>query len=131
MRAADAFEREVLGSHPLYQKSILESALPLAVRHKPFMHAWIAAILIKMPNDDNKPRWRSESMVHYTHAIHGLNVSIMADGPDVDYEWKRSTSLLLHAIEMQQADPSSQLARVHMVGAHLQSMICFSSKHTL
>jgi hypothetical protein len=118
MRAADAFEREVLGSHPLYQKSILESALPLAVRHKPFMHAWIAAILIKMPNDDNKPRWRSESMVHYTHAIHGLNVSIMADGPDVDYEWKRSTSLLLHAIEMQQADPSSQLARVHMVGAH-------------
>jgi hypothetical protein len=94
LRAADAFEREVLGSHPLYRKSVLESALPLAVKHKPFMHAWIAAILIKMPDDDNKPRWRSESMVHYTHAIHGLNISIMADGLSVDYEWKRATSLL-------------------------------------
>jgi hypothetical protein len=109
MRAADNFEREVLGSHPLYQKSVLESALPLAVKHKPFMHAWIAAILIKMPDDENKPRWRSESMVHYTHAIHGLKISIMADGLNADYEWKRSTSLLLHAIEMQQADPCSQL----------------------
>jgi hypothetical protein len=118
LRAADAFEREVLGSHPSYRKSVLESALPLAVKHKPFMHAWIAAILIKMPDDDNKPRWRSESMVHYTHAIHGLNISIMADGLSVDYEWKRATSLLLHAIEMQQADPCSRLARVHIVGAH-------------
>jgi hypothetical protein len=118
MRAAEAFEREVLGSHPLYQKSILESALPLAVKHKPFMHAWIAAILTKMPDDGNKPRWRSESMVHYTHAIHGLNISIMADGPNVDYEWKRANSLLLHAIEMQQADPCSHTARTHIQGAH-------------
>ena len=118
VRAADAFERKVLGSHPLYRKSVLESALPLAAKHKPFMHAWIAAILLQMPDDENKPRWRSESMVHYTHAIHGLKVSIMADGLKVDYEWKRGTSLLCHAIEMQQKDPCSQLARTHIIGAH-------------
>ena len=82
------------------------------------MHAWIAAILIKMPDDDKQPRWRQESIIHYTHAIQGLNASIIADGLTVDYEWKRATSLLLHALEMQQADPSPHLARTHIVGAH-------------
>jgi len=57
-------------------------------------------------------------MVHYTHAIHGLNISIMADGPNVNYEWKRANSLLLHAIEMQQADPCANLARTHIQMAH-------------
>jgi hypothetical protein len=94
MHASDTFERKVLGSHPLYQKSVLAAALPLAVKHKPLMHAWIAAILIKMPDDDNKPRWRAESMVHYTHAVHGLKISMIADGLKEDYEWKRATSLL-------------------------------------
>jgi hypothetical protein len=118
MHASDTFERKVLGSHPLYQKSVLASALPLAVKHKPLMHAWIAAILIKMPDDDNTPRWRAESMVHYTHAVHGLKISIIADGLNEDYEWKRATSLLCHALEMQQPDPSSQLARTHLFGLH-------------
>lgn len=54
--------------------------------------------------------------MHYDNAVRGLKTSIFDGSPGE--EWKRSTSLLCHAIELLQPSPSSDLARAHLSAAH-------------
>lgn len=89
-------------------------ALPLAVQHEPLMHAWIASLLAHMSNDS--AQWREESVIHYNDAVRGLKDSVLVGSPGE--EWKRSTALLCHAIELLQPVPSVQLARSHLSAAH-------------
>lgn len=89
-------------------------ALPLATQHEPLMNAWIASLLSHM--SDDTAQWREDSVIRYDRAVVGLKESVLVGSPSE--EWKRSTALLCHAIELLQPVPSARLARSHLSAAH-------------